>query len=73
MRKQKKGQPRQLQGGGCSQEEARNGEATERTQQKEQMFTGTKQTKIERCPTQCLCPTRYFFLRFQRETYVKKL
>jgi hypothetical protein len=34
--------------GKCSQEEARNGEATVRTQQKEQLFMRTKQTKMER-------------------------
>jgi hypothetical protein len=36
--------------GKCSQEEARIGEATLRTPQKEQMLTRTKLTKMEHCP-----------------------
>jgi hypothetical protein len=49
----------------CSQEEARNGEATVRTQQKEQMFTRTKQTKMERFPD-CVHVQQDFLLQVSK-------
>jgi hypothetical protein len=51
--------------GKCFQEEARNREATVRTQQKEQIFTRTKQTKMECCPDH-VCVQQDFLLKVSK-------